>query len=140
MLKKLIVTGAAAGLLLVSASAAFAAFPSFGTSNMAVVTSNVSASSTTGGNSTSATWGSNKVTTGNAYSKAGAVTLANTNVGGGNTSNGAFVLSNVGAGSSTGGNSTVASGFFGGNTVTTGNAHSTAGSLTVVNTNLSFGK
>ena len=136
-MKKLLITGAAAGLLLVSATAAFAATPVPG--NNAFVINNVGASSVTGENYTSATkHGTNKVVTGNAYSLAGAGTLANTNVGSGNASNNAFVINTVGASSSTGGNNTTASGH-GTNTVTTGNAGSTAVALTVVNTNVSFG-
>ncbi len=126
MLKKLIVTGAAAGLLLVSASAAFASV-----SNHAHVTNNILTVANSGANLTGGHHAS--VTTGDATAVANTATVANTNVGGShhsNTSNHASVTNNVGTVANSGLN------FTGGGTVSTGAAGAQSDTLTVVNTNV----
>ena len=79
MLKKLVVTGAAAGLLLVSATAAFASH-SHGTSNLAADVSNVVTTSASSGSNT--VNGGGSIGTGNASAGGLGLNVVNTSVAG----------------------------------------------------------
>lgn len=132
MLKKLIVTGAAAGLLLVSAAAAFAAVPVRppmpGTVNFA----NVKTTTVTVANSGLNMAGNHGyVVTGAAEAVGNTTTVANTSHGS-NTVNGAT----VGTLSVTVANSGL-NGANGNGTVSTGTAYAGSNTLTVVNTSVS---
>jgi len=126
MFKKLIVTGVAAGLLLVSAAGAFAANNnSGGVSNTTWTVANTGLNFTGGYSS--------KVRTGNARAVSNTATVANANVGGGSSNNNASVNNFTVTGANSGLN------FTGGASaqVKTGDATAGSNTLTVVNVNVS---
>jgi hypothetical protein len=123
--------------------------------NMAMVGNTVSASSQSGFNEIvdvakygSANGGNNKIDTGNADATAGAVTVANSNLKSGwggkkqiDKANFGMVYNDVDAQSNTGSNKIVDvaecfSGSAGSNTILTGEATTLAGSITVINSNI----
>jgi len=142
MFKKLIVTGAAAGLLLISAGAAFASPHSGVTNNASDVKNTVVTTAYTGSNSVTgssshhrSTGGS--ITTGGATALGVGGNLVNTNVGGGShgssVSNTANNVSNTVTTTAYSGSNTVT----GGGTISTGDASATGVGINVVNTNVS---
>jgi hypothetical protein len=129
-MRKLLITGAAAGLLLASATAAFAAMP--GNFNMAHVNTTTVAVANTGVNFTGGHHSS--VRTGDAAAVNNTATVANTNVGRGSSMNNAMVGTTTVAVANSGLN------FTKGGSVRTGDAGAGNNTLTVVNTNVSFGR
>jgi len=127
MFKKLVITGAAAGLLLVSAAGAFAAPTNYGTvHNLTVTVANSGLNFTGGSNS--------HVRTGNAGAVSNTATVANTNFGRGSAYNNAAVDNTTVTVANSGLN------FTGGGRVSTGGAYAESNTLSVVNTNVSFGR
>jgi hypothetical protein len=123
MIKKLIVTGAAAGLLLVSATAAFATTNTAHVNNLSVAVAN-SGLNFTGGNHS-------KVNTGHATATTNTITVANTDIGRGSSTNKATVNNTSVAVANSGLN------FTKGGSVKTGDAGAQSNTLNVVNTNVS---
>lgn len=119
-------------------------------SNSAVVTSNTSAASNTGGNHTGMNFGGGNILTGSAGSLAKSHLGVNSNLTAMSapcncyddvtvkSRNSAIVLSNTSAASNTGSNGTMfnVGGYLGGGNIMTGGASSAAGSWTVVNSNV----
>jgi hypothetical protein len=146
MMKKIAVLVGAGALLLAVAAPALAYPVFFGSKDVAIVTNNVSATASTGGNSQeNSGWvvsGNNNLKTGGANAYAGAVTVANTHIGcgpycgGGGHTDFANVGNYVAANANTGLNDQGNSGLFveGNNITTTGAAYSTAHAWTIVNT------
>jgi len=125
MFKKLVITGAAAGLLLVSAAGAFADSTNYATVHNLTVTAANTGANVTGGFFSF-------VKTGNAHAVSNTATVANTNVGGGSAYNSALVNNTTVTVANSGLNYTT------GGMVSTGNAGARSNTLTVVNTNVSF--
>lgn len=139
MIKKLIITGAAAGLLLVSAASAFATNNTATDIKNSVTTSVNTGYNTVNGSSHSHHSSSGMIGTGNASAQGVGVNVVNTNVGttGGHhsssVSNSAHDVSNTVTTSANTGNNTVN----GGGSIGTGDAGASGLGLNVVNTNVS---